>query len=88
MIQLGALGGRVWRLGGQKAGFMPRLIWQMYPNWQLSNPSATERSEERCKLGPTNAGSMQKTSNCRLGQINPSVKVPGLGSLVLEASKK
>eukprot|EP00983_Pelagomonas_calceolata_P066367 1148996-Pelagomonas_calceolata.AAC.2 len=42
MTQFGAVGGRVWRLGGQKIGFMPRLIWYILRNWQVSNLSAEE----------------------------------------------
>eukprot|EP00983_Pelagomonas_calceolata_P017949 562592-Pelagomonas_calceolata.AAC.1 len=29
--QLGAVGGQEWRLGGQKVGFTPRLIWRCAP---------------------------------------------------------
>eukprot|EP00983_Pelagomonas_calceolata_P016115 510015-Pelagomonas_calceolata.AAC.1 len=32
ITQCGAVGGQEWRLGGQKAGFTPRLIGQVPPN--------------------------------------------------------
>eukprot|EP00983_Pelagomonas_calceolata_P062388 1147287-Pelagomonas_calceolata.AAC.1 len=52
-----------WRLGVQKVGFTPRLIWQESPIWHLQNPHSTDLKEPRlgkCQLGDTYAGSMQK----------------------------
>eukprot|EP00983_Pelagomonas_calceolata_P079191 1154562-Pelagomonas_calceolata.AAC.6 len=42
ITRVGAVGGRGWRFGGQKARFAPQLIWHVGPNFRQKNSSAME----------------------------------------------